>query len=183
MEKTRSSLPGVYFLSSFFFFTTKHARAGAASLRFGGGEYAKERIESRRRGRRGGGRSRGFCARRVPKSAKCNWSLDPLLFFIYLRFCRAFFCVCARDERLETSKKSADADAGMRSLFSTARKTGTGRLANTTINQARERRDISIFLRTIIRFTWKRRSRFFELVFCSSSRETARSLPSARFRE
>ena len=104
-------------------------------------------------------------------------------FFIYLRFCRAFFCVCARDERLETSKKFADADAGMRSLFSTARKTGTGRLANTTINQARERRDISIFLRTIIRFTWKRRSRFFELVFCSSSRETARSLPSARFRE
>ena len=104
-------------------------------------------------------------------------------FFLYLRFCRAFFCVCARDERLETSKKSADADAGMRSLFSTARKTGTGRLANTTINQARERRDISIFLRTIIRFTWKRRSRFFELVFCSSSRETARSLPSARFRE
>ena len=38
-------------------------------------------------------------------------------FFIYLRFCRAFFCVCARDERLETSKKSADADAGMRSLL------------------------------------------------------------------
>lgn len=180
MEKTRSSLPGVYFLSSFFFFTTKHARAGAASLRFGGGD-AKETIESRRRGRRGGGRSRGFCARRVPKSAKCNWSLDPLLFFYICVFVERFF-VCVR-ETSETSKKSADADGGMRSLFSTARKTGTGRLANTTINQARERRDISIFLRTIIRFTWKRRSRFFELVFCSSSRETARSLPSARFRE
>ena len=183
MEKTRSSLPGVYFLSSFFFFTTKHARAGAASLRFGGGEYAKERIESRRRGRRRGGRSRGFCARRVPKRAKCNWSLDPLLFFNICVFVERFF-VCVRETSDSRRRKNSPTLTPACDLsFSTARKTGTGRLANTTINQARERRDISIFLRTIIRFTWKRRSRFFELVFCSSSRETARSLPSARFRE
>lgn len=183
MEKTRSSLPGVYFLSSFFFFATKHARAGAASLRFGGGEYAKERIESRRRGRRGGGRSRGFCARRVPKSAKCNWSLDPLLFLYICVFVERFF-VCVRETSDSRRRKNPPTLTPACDLFfSTARKTGTGRLANTTINQARERRDISIFLRTIIRFTWKRRSRFFELVFCSSSRETARSLPSARFRE
>lgn len=88
--------PRCVFFVVLFFFTTKHARAGAASLRFGGGEYAEERIESRRRGRRGGSRSRGFCARRVPKSAKCNWSLDPLLFFYICVFVERFF-VCVRE--------------------------------------------------------------------------------------
>ena len=121
-------------------------------------------------------------ARDACRKAPNAIGVSILFFFLYLRFCRAFFCVCARDERLETSKNHRDADAGMRSLFSTARKTGTGRLANTTIN--RHGKD------GIFRYSSEQLSVLhgrgevgFELVFCSCLGETARSLPSARFRE
>ena len=48
-------------------------------------------------------------------------------------------------------------------LISSPFQTGTERLVSTTINRAQERRGILIFLRTITRFTWKRRSTFFAL--------------------
>ena len=85
---------------------------------------------------------------------------DPLVFFfLSKRLASVFFL----------SLLSDDDDGELNNaLISSPFQTGTERLVSTTINQARERRGILIFLRTITRFTWKRRSTFFApLVFFS----------------
>lgn len=105
MEKTRSSLPGVYFLSSFFFFATKHARAGAASLRFGGGE------DTRRRGSRAGDEDeeeevvRADFARDACRKAPNAIGVSILFFFYIFAFLSSvFLCVCARRATRDVEK-------------------------------------------------------------------------------
>ena len=108
MEKTRSYLPGK--CRPFFFLRRQHtrARAGVVSLLRFGGEHAEERIESGRRRRRGG-RSRGFCARRVPKERRRKAPsavglLDPLFFFIRAFLSSVFLCALLRRATRDVEK-------------------------------------------------------------------------------
>ena len=81
---------------------------------------------------------------------------DPLVFFFISKSLASVFFL---------SLLSDDDDGELNNaLISSPFQTGTERLVSTTINRAREKRDILIFLRTITRFIWKRRSTFFALL-------------------
>ena len=84
------------------------------------------------------------------------WDLfwSTCVFFISKRLASVFFLSLLSDD---------DDGELSNALISSPFQTGTERLVSTTINRAQERRGILIFLRTITRFTWKRRSTFFAL--------------------
>ena len=92
---------------------------------------------------------------------------DPLVFFFIIETpCERFFSSLL--SKVKEGDDDDDDGESSNAFISSPFQTGTERLVSTTINQARERRDILIFLRTITRFTWKRRSTFFApLVFFS----------------
>ena len=105
MEKTRSYLPGK--CRPFFFFDDNTRACGCCISssfwwRARGGE---DRERATRTTRRSFARIlRATRAERAtPKSAKCSWTLDPL-FFLYVRFCRAFFCALLRRATRDVEK-------------------------------------------------------------------------------